>query len=57
VASISETLQVVAVRELQSVSEVLEIDRASREVARGIIEESAFVKSHKKLTTPAVLGA
>jgi len=56
-ATISETLQKVAVREPQSVSEVLEVDRASREVARGIIEESAFVKSHKNLTTPAVLGA
>jgi 1-deoxy-D-xylulose-5-phosphate reductoisomerase len=56
-AIISETLQRVAVSEPQSVSEVLEIDRASREVARGIIEESAFVKSHKKLTTQAVLGA
>jgi 1-deoxy-D-xylulose-5-phosphate reductoisomerase len=56
-AIISETLQRVAVSEPQSVSEALEIDRASREVARGIIEESAFVKSHKKLTTQAVLGA
>jgi len=56
-AIISETLQRVAVSEPQSVSEVLEIDRASREVARGIIEESAFVKSNKKLTTQAVLGA
>jgi len=56
-AIISETLQRVAVSEPQSVSEVLEIDRASREVARGIIKESAFVKSHKKLTTQAVLGA
>jgi 1-deoxy-D-xylulose-5-phosphate reductoisomerase len=56
-ATISETLQRVAVSEPQSVSEVLEIDRASREVARGIIEEGAFVKSHKKLTTQAVIGA
>ena len=55
-ATISETLERVAVREPQSVSEVLEIDRASREVARGIIEEGAFVKSNEKLTTQAVLG-
>jgi 1-deoxy-D-xylulose-5-phosphate reductoisomerase len=56
-ATISETLQRVAVSEPQSVSEVLEIDRASRQAARGIIEEGVFVKSHKKLTTQAVLGA
>ena len=56
-ATISEALQRVAVSEPHSVSEVLEVDRASREVARGIIEESAFAKSHKNLTTPAVLGA
>jgi 1-deoxy-D-xylulose-5-phosphate reductoisomerase len=56
-AAISETLQRVAVSEPQSVSEVLEIDRASRQVARGIIEEGMFVKAHKKLTTQAVLGA
>jgi len=56
-ATISETLQRVAVTEPQSVSEVLEIDRASREVARGIIEESTFVRSQEKLATQAVLGA
>jgi 1-deoxy-D-xylulose-5-phosphate reductoisomerase len=56
-ATVSETLQRVAAGEPQSVAEVLEIDRAARQVARGIIEESAFVKSHKKSTTQAVLGA
>ena len=56
-AAISETLQRVAVIEPQSVAEVLEIDRTSRQVARGIIEESGFVKSYEKLTTQAVLGA
>ena len=56
-ATISETLERVAVSEPQSVSEVLEIDRTSREVARGIIGEGAFVKSHEKLSTQAVLGA
>src|SRR5579859_6373833 len=56
-AAISEALQRVAVSEPRSVSEVLEIDRASREVARGIIKESGFVKSYEKLTTQAVLGA
>ncbi len=56
-ATISETLQRVAVCEPQSVSEVLEIDRASREVARGIIEEGGLVRSQGKLATQAVLGA
>ena len=56
-AAISETLQRVAVSQPQSVSAVLEIDRASREAARGIIEERAFAKAHEKLTTPAALGA
>jgi 1-deoxy-D-xylulose-5-phosphate reductoisomerase len=56
-ATISETLERVAVTEPQSVSEVLEIDRASREVARGIIKESVFARSAEKLTTQAVLGA
>jgi 1-deoxy-D-xylulose-5-phosphate reductoisomerase len=56
-ATISETLQRVAVSEPQSVSEVLEIDRASRRVARGIIEEGAIVKSHQKWTTQTVLDA
>jgi hypothetical protein len=50
-------LQRVAVSEPQSVSEVLEIDRASREVARGIIEEGGLVRSQGKLATQAVLGA
>jgi 1-deoxy-D-xylulose-5-phosphate reductoisomerase len=56
-AAISETLQRVAVSEPHSVSQVLEIDRASRQVARGIIEEGVFVRSHEKVTTQAVLGA
>lgn len=56
-AAIAETLQRVAVSEPQSVSEVLEIDRVSRQVARGIIQEGAFVKSYEKLTTQALLGA
>jgi 1-deoxy-D-xylulose-5-phosphate reductoisomerase len=56
-ATISETLQRVAVSEPHSVSEVLEIDRASRRVARGIIEEGAIVKLHQKWTTQTVLDA
>jgi 1-deoxy-D-xylulose-5-phosphate reductoisomerase len=56
-ATISETLERVAVSEPQSVPEVLEIDRTSRAVARGIIEGGVFVKSHEKLTTQALLGA
>ena len=51
--TIAETLQQVAIREPQSVPEVLEIDRAAREVARGIVRQ----KSNKKMTTQAVLGA
>jgi len=54
---ISETLQRVAVTEPDSVSEVLEIDRASRQAARGIIEERAFADSDGRLITQAALGA
>jgi 1-deoxy-D-xylulose-5-phosphate reductoisomerase len=55
-ATISETLQRVAVREPQSVSEVLEIDRASREVARGIIERRCFCKIARKIDNPSGAG-
>jgi len=50
-ALIAETLQRVPVREAHSVSEVLEIDRESRAVARGIMEKG------KIATTEAALRA
>jgi 1-deoxy-D-xylulose-5-phosphate reductoisomerase len=52
-ATVEETLQRVAGREPRSVTEVLEIDRASREVAKSVIEESWG----EKVTTEAALRA
>jgi len=49
-AIIAETLDRVDVSEPQSVAEVLEIDRASRDVARGIIQKGT-------VATEAALGA
>jgi 1-deoxy-D-xylulose-5-phosphate reductoisomerase len=51
-ATISETLQRVAIREPKSVGEVLEIDQQSRRVAAAVIAES-----HEKVKTGAALGA
>jgi 1-deoxy-D-xylulose-5-phosphate reductoisomerase len=58
-ATIAETLERVPVREPESVAEVLEIDRESRDVARGIIEkgETARPRSGKKGITEAALHA
>jgi len=58
-ATIAETLDRVPVREAGSVGEVLEIDRESRDVARGIIEKGAMTlaRSLKKDTTEAALHA
>jgi len=58
-ATIAETLARVPVREARSVGEVLEIDRESRAVARGIIEkgETARPRSGEKNTTAAALHA
>jgi 1-deoxy-D-xylulose-5-phosphate reductoisomerase len=58
-ATIAETLARVPVREARSVGEVLEIDRESRAVARGIIEkgETARPRSGEKDTTEATLHA
>jgi len=58
-ATIAETLARVPVREPESVGEVLEIDRESRAVARGIMEkgEMARPRSREKDTTEAALHA
>ena len=53
VATVAETLGRVPNREPRSVSEVLEIDRVSRESARSVIE----ARWGEKLTTEAALGA
>ena len=61
--TVAETLQRVPSRRMHSVAEVLEVDRASREVAKNVIElkwgESRPNKkeSSKKVTTEATLGA
>jgi 1-deoxy-D-xylulose-5-phosphate reductoisomerase len=52
-ALIAETLQRVPVREARSVGEVLEIDRESRAVARGIMEKGKIARE----TSAAVLRA
>jgi 1-deoxy-D-xylulose-5-phosphate reductoisomerase len=49
-ATIAETLDRVVVSEPKSVADVLEIDRASRDVARGIIQKGT-------VATEAALGA
>ena len=46
-ATISETLAKVPVREPGSVGEVLEIDRESRAVARGIMEKVGIARTHE----------
>ncbi len=51
--TVAETLQRVPTREPRSVMEVLEIDRASREVARNVVE----AKWGEKFTTEAALRA
>jgi 1-deoxy-D-xylulose-5-phosphate reductoisomerase len=58
-ATIAETLARVPVREARSVGEVLEIDRESRAVARGIMEkgETARPRSAEKVITEAALHA
>jgi 1-deoxy-D-xylulose-5-phosphate reductoisomerase len=62
-ATIAETLAKVPVREPSSVGEVLEIDRESRAVARGIMEKGEILRAHsskditKKETTEAALHA
>jgi 1-deoxy-D-xylulose-5-phosphate reductoisomerase len=50
-ATVAETLEKVPVREPVSVAEVLEIDRASRQMARNVIEERW---GEKLLTEPAL---
>src|SRR5258706_547547 len=45
-ATIAETLAKVPVREPSSVGEVLEIDRESRAVARGIMEKGEITRTH-----------
>jgi len=52
-ATVSETLQRVAAVSPRSVQDVLEIDRKSREVARGLIRAG----KREKVTTEAALGA
>jgi 1-deoxy-D-xylulose-5-phosphate reductoisomerase len=52
-ATVAETLDRVPNREPQTIAEVLEIDRASREVARSVINS----RWGKKVTTEAVLRA
>jgi len=58
-ALIAETLERVPVREPRSVGEVLEIDRESRAVARGIMEKGAIARppSGEKEKTEAALPA
>jgi 1-deoxy-D-xylulose-5-phosphate reductoisomerase len=58
-ATIAETLARVPVREPHSVGEVLEIDRESRAVARGIMEKGEITRTHssEKDTTEAALHA
>ena len=51
--TVAETLQRVPSRDPRSVTEVLEIDRASREVARGVVA----AKWDEKITTEAALRA
>jgi len=56
-ATIAETLAKVPVREPSSVGEVLEIDRESRAVARGIMEKGEMTRtqsSEKDTTEPAL---
>jgi 1-deoxy-D-xylulose-5-phosphate reductoisomerase len=45
-ATIAETLAKVPVREPSSVGEVLEIDRESRAIARGIMEKGEITRMH-----------
>jgi 1-deoxy-D-xylulose-5-phosphate reductoisomerase len=52
-ATVAETLERVPNREPRSVSEVLEIDRMSRQSARSVIE----ARWGEKITTEAALGA
>jgi len=58
-AIIAETLAKVPVREPGSVGEVLEIDRESRAVARGIMEKGEITRprSSEKVSTEATLHA
>jgi 1-deoxy-D-xylulose-5-phosphate reductoisomerase len=56
-ATIAETLSRVPVREPGSVGEVLEIDRESRAVARGIMEKGEITRSHSADKTEATLRA
>ena len=58
-ATIAETLAKVPVREPGSVGAVLEIDRESRAVARGIMEKGEITRTHssKKDITEAALHA
>jgi 1-deoxy-D-xylulose-5-phosphate reductoisomerase len=58
-ATIAETLAKVPVREPGSVGEVLEIDRESRAVARGIMEKGEITRprSSEKVSTEATLHA
>ena len=58
-ATIAETLAKVPVREPSSVGEVLEIDRESRAVARGIMEKGEITRTlrSQKDTTEAALRA
>jgi len=51
--TVAETLERVPARKMRSVREVLEIDRASRETARKVLER----KLGEKVTTEAALGA
>jgi 1-deoxy-D-xylulose 5-phosphate reductoisomerase len=52
-ATVAETLDRIPNREPQTIAEVLEIDRASREAARRVID----ARWGKKVTTEAVLRA
>ena len=52
-ATVAETLDRIPNREPQTIAEVLEIDRASREAARRVIE----ARWGKKVTTEAALRA
>jgi 1-deoxy-D-xylulose-5-phosphate reductoisomerase len=58
-ATIAETLAKVPVREPSSVAEVLEIDRESRAVARGIMEKGEITRTYssEKDTTETTLRA
>ena len=52
-ATIAETLAKVPVREPSSVGEVLEIDRESRAVARGIMEKGEITRMHSSENDPS----